>query len=78
MLMAAVQKKEYFCPTCKKIVKEIRSEFGQLTSPGLAAAPVGELPVFICKKCLTPVMELTKSKGKRKLITEKGIVEVGE
>jgi DNA-directed RNA polymerase subunit RPC12/RpoP len=74
--MAAASQKEYFCPTCKKIVKEIKSEFGQLTSPGLAAAPIGELPVFICRKCLTPVVELTKSEGKRKLITENGIVEI--
>lgn len=76
--MAGLPKKEYFCPTCKKIVDEIKSEFGQLTPPGIAVAPVGELPVFICRKCATPVIELTKSEGKQKLITEKGIVEIGE
>jgi DNA-directed RNA polymerase subunit RPC12/RpoP len=70
-----MEKIEYFCPTCKKMV-QARSQFGQLVSPGLAAAPIGELPVFICKNCGTPVMELTKSKGKRKLITEKGIKEI--
>lgn len=71
-----MEDKEYFCTTCKKLVKEIKSDFGQMVSPGVATAPLGELPVFTCRKCGTPVMELTKSKGKRKLITESGIKEI--
>ena len=71
-----IPKSEWFCPTCRKLVTEIRSEFGQLISPGIATAAMGEFPVFVCRRCETPVMEMTKSVGKRKLITEKGIIEV--
>jgi len=75
-MIMAPDKREYFCPTCRKIVADVRSEFGQLASPGIAVALIGELPVFVCRKCDAPVIELSRSKGKRKLITEKGIVEI--
>jgi hypothetical protein len=70
-------KQEWFCPTCRKLVTDIRSEFGQMVSPGIAVAPMGEFPVFVCKRCETPVMEMRKRMGKQKLITEKGIIEIG-
>lgn len=54
---------EYFCPNCKKFVKEIRSEFGSKVMPGFNF-PGGELPAFVCDKCDAPVMEFTKSDGK--------------
>lgn len=62
-----MQKKEYFCPTCKKFVKEIRSEFGAKIMPTWNAS-AGELPVFVCDKCETPVMELTKSDSKTEVL----------
>lgn len=62
-----MQKKEYFCPNCKKFVKDIRSEFGSKMMPGFNS-PGGELPAFVCNDCGAPVMEFTKSDSKTKML----------
>jgi len=54
-----MQKKEYFCPSCRKIVKEVKSEFGSAW-----VATTGASPDYVCVKCDTNVVELTKSDGK--------------
>ncbi|MBI4894259.1 MAG: hypothetical protein HY833_00790 [Candidatus Aenigmarchaeota archaeon] len=69
-------KSDWFCPRCKKFVAEVRSEYGSEMFPQLAGADIGMPSIFVCRKCDSPVVELTKSVGKRKLITEKGIIEV--
>lgn len=53
------KKKEYFCPTCKKFVTEIKSEFGARVTPSFLYAG-GELPTFVCRDCSSPVMEMEK------------------
>lgn len=57
--------KEYFCPSCKKFVRNIRSEFGTKIMPSWISS-AGELPVFVCDECDTPVMEFTKTDKKLK------------
>lgn len=66
---------EYFCPTCRELVRNVRSGFGNSMS-AVDDVPYVSMPIFRCEKCGTPVMKLSRSEGKRKLITEKGIVEI--
>lgn len=59
--------KEYFCPSCKKFVKKISSRFGTQVMPDWTTS-AGELPVFVCEECETPVMEFVKSKKKAEVL----------
>ena len=55
---------EYFCPGCKKFVKTFRTVTGALALPGFPGA-AGEMPVKVCDKCDTPVLEFTKPKSNK-------------
>lgn len=55
-----MEKKEFFCPTCKKFVKDVYSSGIQ----GTFAASYH--PALVCRECDTAVMELTKTDKKSK------------
>jgi hypothetical protein len=58
-------KKELYCPTCKKFVKDFRTSI--LGDIGYKSGPFGKggLPFKRCRKCDSELMELSKIKNKR-------------
>lgn len=65
-----MRKVEYYCPACRKFVKEFRVEpnfYGLGTGlTGKRGLPGSGMIVKICKKCNTVLMELTEDENASK------------
>ncbi|MBU5688371.1 MAG: hypothetical protein QW474_00275 [Candidatus Aenigmatarchaeota archaeon] len=61
---------EYYCPTCKKFVKEFRVEpnfYGLNTGlSGKRTLPGSGMIVKICEKCNSVLIELVKEEKKKR------------
>lgn len=57
--------KEYFCTSCKKLVKDIYASGAQGTKVGSSFAASFH-PALVCRECDTPVMQLTKPDKRKK------------